>query len=1038
MKRPKVYYLRSITKVLLLLACMPVLTYAQESREVVISVVDSLNQSPIPGVNVTIKGTNKGSSTNSDGQLKLGVSVTDILVFSFIGYEKKQMQVGNKTSLKVSLKQSQESLNEVVVVGYGTQKKINLTGSVSTIDSKAIENRPVSNLATAMQGTTPGLIVTRTSGQPGAENITMQIRGATSANGNINPLVLLDGVTVPISTLQTMNPNDVESISVLKDAAVAAIYGAQAAGGVILVTTKKGKAGKPVFNYSMMYGKSWMQDVPQRMALIDEATYANLSNKNAGLNPAFNDMELDLIRKGTEYYVNPADTNSYIYLNQKSFVKQLIRDYTDMQSHNLSVRGGTDKVNYLVSLGLMDQQGAFRVGPDKLNRYNARINLGIELTKHLSIETRLAYTNQQQEASSQSASTLMNQTLRYRSRWPIFTPEGRLSGAGTSSANMAYAHLMEGGYNNYDNNNFDGVFTVKVANLVKGLQARAVFGGLYGRGDRNLFRRTITTWQRYAPVYYVNNPNSYEVTNELTTNKNLQFILDYDLTLGKNHVFHAMAGHQYEDYRYSQVFSSAKSLASNDLPALNLGDDATKVNSQAISTYANRSYFGRINYSFADKYLFEATLRADETSRLPAGSRLKVFPAVSAGWNINSETWFPRADFISALKLRASWGQLGSALGSVIGNYDYLNMLTRANNLVLGGVRSMYFYQNILPSPTLTWETIETSNIGLDFALFKNRLTVSADYYVKYNKNMLTPQLYPSTIGINTSRRNNGELKSWGWELDINHKNTIGNGFNYNIGFNLSDNQNKLLSYSGQKIIYEGITSILEGYPLNSIWGFKTDGFFQDKSEVADWAYQNALTSAGDIKYLDLNGDKVISVGSATPEDHGDLVYLGSDQPRYTFGITGGLSWKGIDLSVFFQGVGSRTFFPNVAYLNPQDAQWNNPMSFQQDYWTEDNRDAYFPRPYVGGGHNYRRADKWILNGRYIRLKNLQMGYSLPAKLTQKAKISNARIFVSGQDLLTFSGLGIFKGVFSPEFSNNTSYQYPLYSNVSVGLNLNF
>lgn len=1036
MLRTKQCLQKLATVIIAVCSLLPV--FGQTTKDVTVTVTDGITQGPLQGVNVIVKGTKGGGITDANGQLKMKVKENDLLVVSFTGYKTVEEIAGSRSVIDIVLLPKESSLDEVVVIGYGTQKKVNLTGAVATIDAKAVENRPVSNLATALQGTAPGLTVTRTSGQPGSENIAFQIRGATSANGNVNPLVMLDGVTVPINTLQTINPNDVESISILKDAAAAAIYGAQAAGGVILVTTKKGKSGKTIFEYSGMYGKSWMQDVPQRMTMLEEATFANLSNKNAGIGPSYDSATLAMIRQGIEYYVNPADTNQYIYLNQKSFVDQLIRDFTTMQTHNISARGGNEKVNYMASFGFMDQNGAFKIGPDKLKRYNARINVGAQLTKHLSLDARLAYTNLDQEASSQSANYLMNMTLRYRQRWPIFTPEGRLSGSGTSSANMAYAFLKEGGYNNYANNNFDGVVTLKLANLVKGLQARAVLGGQYARGDRELFNRTVTTWQRYAPVYYLNNPNSFQVTNEATTNKNVQLLLDYDLELGEKHDFHIMGGYQFEDYRYSQVYSTARSLASNDIPALNLGDDATKTNTQTISTYANQSYFGRLNYSYANRYLFEATIRTDESSRLAPGLRTKAFPAISAGWNIDKENWFPTNPVLSAIKLRASWGQLGSALASIIGNYDYLNMLSRGNTLVLGNSRTMYFYQSIVPSSSLTWETVETTNGGLDMGLFDNKLVISADYYVKYNRNMLTPQLLPSTFGVSTPRKNNGELKSWGWELDVQHRNRIGKDFSYTIGFNLSDNKNKLLSYAGQKVISSGLVGILEGYPINSIWGYTTDGYFQQADEVGKWAFQNALTGVGDVKYVDINNDKLINVGKATPEDHGDLVYLGNDQPRYTFGITGGVVWKGIDFSFFFQGVGKRTFFPSTAYINPQDAQWNNPMSFHRDYWREDNRDAAFPRPFLGGGHNYLVSDKWILNGRYIRLKNVQLGYTLPQKLTEKVKISNARIFVTAQDLFTFSSLGVFKGTFSPEYANSAGYQYPLYSNMSVGLNISF
>lgn len=1036
MLRTKQCLQKLATVIIAVCSLLPV--FGQTTKDVTVTVTDGITQGPLQGVNVIVKGTKGGGITDANGQLKMKVKENDLLVVSFTGYKTVEEIAGSRSVIDIVLLPKESSLDEVVVIGYGTQKKVNLTGAVATIDAKAVENRQVSNLATALQGTAPGLTVTRTSGQPGSENIAFQIRGATSANGNVNPLVMLDGVTVPINTLQTINPNDVESISILKDAAAAAIYGAQAAGGVILVTTKKGKSGKTIFEYSGMYGKSWMQDVPQRMTMLEEATFANLSNKNAGIGPSYDSATLAMIRQGIEYYVNPADTNQYIYLNQKSFVDQLIRDFTTMQTHNISARGGNEKVNYMASFGFMDQNGAFKIGPDKLKRYNARINVGAQLTKHLSLDARLAYTNLDQEASSQSANYLMNMTLRYRQRCTIFTPEGRLSGSGTSSANMAYAFLKEGGYNNYANNNFDGVVTLKLANLVKGLQARAVLGGQYARGDRELFNRTVTTWQRYAPVYYLNNPNSFQVTNEATTNKNVQLLLDYDLELGEKHDFHIMGGYQFEDYRYSQVYSTARSLASNDIPALNLGDDATKTNTQTISTYANQSYFGRLNYSYANRYLFEATIRTDESSRLAPGLRTKAFPAISAGWNIDKENWFPTNPVLSAIKLRASWGQLGSALASIIGNYDYLNMLSRGNTLVLGNSRTMYFYQSIVPSSSLTWETVETTNGGLDMGLFDNKLVISADYYVKYNRNMLTPQLLPSTFGVSTPRKNNGELKSWGWELDVQHRNRIGKDFSYTIGFNLSDNKNKLLSYAGQKVISSGLVGILEGYPINSIWGYTTDGYFQQADEVGKWAFQNALTGVGDVKYVDINNDKLINVGKATPEDHGDLVYLGNDQPRYTFGITGGVVWKGIDFSFFFQGVGKRTFFPSTAYINPQDAQWNNPMSFHRDYWREDNRDAAFPRPFLGGGHNYLVSDKWILNGRYIRLKNVQLGYTLPQKLTEKVKISNARIFVTAQDLFTFSSLGVFKGTFSPEYANSAGYQYPLYSNMSVGLNISF
>ncbi|GAA4433065.1 TonB-dependent receptor [Ravibacter arvi] len=1001
-------------------------------------VTDEKNEA-MPGVSILVKGTQRGMITDTEGRFAIEVPDGDAtLVFSFVGYLSQEIPAGNRSAIDVTMQVDEKGLEELIVMGYGTQRKMNLTGAVSTIDSKVIENRPVSNLATAMQGMASGLIVTRTSGQPGSEGITMQIRGASSANGNVNPLVMLDGIAVPIATLESMNPNDVESISVLKDAAAAAIYGAQASGGVILITTKRGKGGKAVFDYSLLAGTSWMLDVPQRNDLLDEAQYANLSARNAGLSPPWSDAQMEMIRQGIQYYVNPADTSRYIYLNNSSFVDQTIRKHTPRSQHNISVRGGTDKLNYLVSLGLMNQQGAYTLGPDRLVRYNGRLNLGAQLTRHVSIDARIGYAQQDQEAPSRNASTIMGQTLRYRGQWPILTPEGRLSGEGGGSANMGYAYLKEGGFDNSDKSDLNGVFTLKIENLVKGLQLRAIYGGQYNRVDRQLFNRKVTTWQRFAPIYYLNDPNSYEVTRGLVKTNNVQYLADYGFNLAEKNRFHLMAGYQFEEYRSSSVTTISRNLASNDLPALGLGDDATKANSQSTNTYASQSYFGRLNFSHADRYLFEATLRYDESSRLARGKRVKAFPSVSAGWNLNQEAWFPSGNVVSAAKIRASWGQLGSSLSSIIGSYDYLNMLTRNNNMVIGGIRGMYFYQNVVPSSNLAWETIETSNGGIDLGFFTNKLNISFDYYLKYNRNMLVPQQLPAVFGVATPKVNGGELKTWGWELDITHRNRIGRGLSYNLGVNLSDNNNKLVKYAGQRVVSAGLVNILEGYPLRSIWGYQTAGYFQEQREIADWAFQDQLTGVGDTRYIDRNQDKRINIGGGTPDDPGDLVYLGMDQPRYTFGITGGLSWKGIDFSFLFQGVGSRTFFPNDGFINPQDAAWNQPMAYQMDYWTPDNRNATFPRPYLGGSHNYRRADKWLVNGRYIRLKNIQIGYSLPEAWTRKLNISRVRVFGSGQDLFTWSGLGIYKGTFSPEFTNNTSFQYPMYANASVGLNVSF
>ncbi|WP_375448398.1 SusC/RagA family TonB-linked outer membrane protein [uncultured Fibrella sp.] len=1013
---------------------------AQTTDQPIVGVVTDEKGDALPGVSIVLKGTSRGTTTDGSGKYRIVVpNGRAVLVVSFVGYVRQEVPANGRSTVDVQLVNDDKSLDEVVVVGYGTQKKINLTGAVSTIDSKVIENRPSSNLANALQGVSPGLTVIRTSGQPGSEadGISLQIRGVTSANGNVNPLVVLDGVSVPITTMTTLNPNDVESISVLKDAAAAAIYGAQAAGGVILITTKKGKAGKVQFNYSTQYGTDWAINVPERMGLLEEMQMGNLSNKNAGQPDEYTAVDLQRAADGIEYVINPADTTRYTYYNQKSLPDQLLRKYSSMKTHNLSARGGTDKLNFLISGGYYGKQGVFKVGPDDFSRYNFRINLGSQLTKHVGLDARMAYTLEQTNRTALDASgsnNLIYQIYRLRERNPYFTPEGRYA-----AANSTYAAVESGGYNRYSRNYFDGTFTGTIGNFVKGLTIRAVAGLQYRPGSRQVFNRTVPLWERTRISSYLNTNNSYAVTNELVRNTNIQGLINYDTKLGDKHTFGVLAGYQWEDYREQSVTTTALNLVSNDLPTLNLGDDKTKSNNESVGTRAFQSFFGRFNYNYAGKYLIEGTLRQDESSRLAPGLRKKLFPSASAGWNMHLEPWFTNTlPFVSEFKLRGSWGRLGGALGTNIGNYDYLSQLTRGSALVLGDSRTSYIYQGTIPSTALSWETIETTNGGIDFGFFQNKLQFSGDYYVKYNSNMLTPQQLPGTIGVGTARKNNGELKSWGWEAEIRYRDRIGKNFSYNMSANFFDNQNRLNSFNGRNTIGAGINNLVEGFPVNTIWGYQTAGYFTSADEVKSSSFQDNRAGMGDVKYVDLNGDNRLTVGQGTVADHGDLVMLGTTQPRYQFGFTLGAQWKGFDLTVFIQGVGKRNILPTPESIGPLLQGFKQALAIHRDYWTPDNPNALFPRPYKAGSHNYVPSDKWTLNASYARLKNIQFGYTLPSAFTQKIKVSQARFYFTGQDLLTISGLSKFKGYYDPEARDNIDADYPYFATAAVGLNLSF
>ncbi|MEE9364429.1 MAG: TonB-dependent receptor [Cellulophaga sp.] len=995
---------------------------------------------PLPGVSIVIKGTAKGTTSEFEGDYSINASKGDILVFSYLGMFTKEVLIENETVLNITLQEDASELDEVVIVGYGMQKKANLTGAVSTIGTKDIEERPITNLGSALQGLSPGLNVSIASGQPGSDNISIQIRGASSANGNVQPLILLDGVPTSSFTLQTINPADVESVTVLKDAAAASIYGAEAAGGVMLITTKSGVAGKIKVNFSSQMMSSSPLNLGKRLGLLEEAEYSNLARANAGVGAEYSDFDLDNIRNGVEYVAHPTDSNKYIYYHKSDVRKVLLRENSMTTSNNLSISGGSEKTKFLLSLAHLNQDGLFKVGNDNFKRFNYRLNIDTKLTKYLSLSSKISYAvhNRDQPSQGTNGYSFFQYIQQGRGRYPIFTPEGRIASGGT----RAYGILKEGGYTYKDINELDGIFTLSAKDFIKGVQVRAIYGKKHRVYDYENFKRTVELWGRHSPNSYLNNPNSLSTYRELRNRENFQFLVDYDYKYGK-HSFHVLGGYQWEDYRNDAISAAARSLVSNDLPALNLGAPESKTNSQSIRTYAKQSYFGRINYNFDGKYLLEATIRTDETSRLAPGLRTQTFPSVSAGWNIHKENWFANLlPFVSEFKPRYSWGQLGNANANIIGYYDYLPTLSSGSSVVLGESedRSTYYYQSGVPSSTLSWETVETSNYGVDLAFFNNKLSATFDYFIKHNKNMLIPLDLPATYGVGAPKVNDGELKAWGWELDLRYRDVIGKNFSYNIGLNVSDNQNELVEYGdGRNIVRRGNNKLIQGYPLNTIWGYKTvSGYIETQEQLDNSAFYSSKTGIGDMEYIDMNGDNKINAGGGTTEDSGDLVNLGTTNPRYSFGFTTQLKWKNIDFSFFLQGVGKRNFTVNRDMLMPYSQTWFSAQKHHADYWTPENTGAAFPRPFLKGHHNYATSDRWVLNGAYMRLKNIQIGYTLPRDFLDKIGIENLKFYAVAKDILTFSKMGVFEGVFDPEQRPYVRADYPLFGTVGLGMNLSF
>ncbi|KFF25653.1 TonB-dependent receptor [Chryseobacterium piperi] len=975
-------------------------------------------------------------------------------VFFFLMLSIGGSMMGQKLPEKKKDTLKSKDIDEVVMVGYGKQKKINVTGAVSTIGPEVLEDRPVTNVARAIQGASPGLSVTRSSGRPGSESINVEVRGATTVNGATPPLYVIDGVVASQEAFTALNPNDIAGISVLRDGGAAAIYGSRAAGGVLIVTTKTGRKGKMKISYSSSMAIQRPMNLPKRVSLLQEAEYANLARANSGLQPEYSEIDLDYIRRGIEYVTDPSNPNRYITYNQKSIPDMVLRKTYNMYQNNIDFSGGSEKITYMASIGNLQQDGIFKVGEDDFTRWNYRLNLNAQVNDYISIDLRSSYASEYHRRAvdggyglEAGGNGIFRQLYTARQRFPVYTEDGRYYIAGTSSI-FGYALLKDGGFNRRTVNTLSNIGTITLKNLAKGLEFKAIYGRENLDFNETNFRRTVNFYDKGpAVIGRQNSPNSYQVERRLQLTENFQFLADYTLKLNK-HNFHVLGGFQYENTRRDWLTARTSNLYVNENPSLNFtGDQRNKTNSQYIDELALQAFFGRFNYNFNEKYIFEATVRSDESSRLAPGKRIKVFPSFSFAWNMQKEGWFEGSlGFITELKPRVTWAKVGSQAG--IGYYDFMRNLSSGNNIIVGIDRTTFVYQSGIPSPNLAWETIETRNIGVDFSLFNNKLSGTFDYYNKFNRNMLVGINLPATVGISTPIVNAGELKVWGWEASLQYKGKIGQDFKYSVTANVSDSDNRVIRYDGGRDVVKqglnqvvrdrGIFDLIEGYSLNTIWGYKTNGYIQNAEQLANAPrIPGTMPGIGDILYIDQNGDGKIDVGGGRLGDRGDLVNLGNTNPRYLFGLNMFMSWKNIDFSFFVQGVGKRNIMPSSELIFPQQQPWYQPLSIHMDYWRPDNPNAAFPRPMVNGRQNNVPSDKWVVNAAYARLKNVQVGYSLPQSALKGMPISRLRIYVTGEDLLTVSKLGVFKGVIDPEQPYN-GINYPFSSSVALGVNVDF
>ena len=1018
-------------------------------------VTDTTGETVI-GASVVVKGTTNGTITGLDGDFSLsGVTKGSILVVSFVGYQNTEVK-WNGQPLTIVLKEDTKVLDEVVVVGYGTQKKANLSGAVAAVDGKVLQDRPITNIGQGLQGVVPNLNITMNNGgAPGATS-SFNIRGNTSLNGG-SPLVLVDNVQMDANLV---NPDDIESISVLKDAASASIYGARAAYGGILITTKKGKkSDKPTVSLSATgYWQSpaltfHNVNSMQYLTMMDEA-YQNDGGSGHYFKSQVYQYAEDYFNGKYDspvFFDTAYDTYKYGYCGNTDWWDELYKT-SFSQIYTANISGGNDRTTYYASVSMNDQGGILKAGDDKYNKYNANVNISSNITKWLNVSAKIAHTYTD-ELHPTGGTTAMNSTAysglsSYSGMMkgdlsplmPVKHPDGHYAGQGSYTNPVAI--MEQGGNAQYKQNDLWMTGAVKIT-PIKGLVINADYTwNFYGKSSnqhvQNFYDYTaVPGTENYYPW---TNPSSVTVTNNDDYYNAFNAFAEYTFSLKEKHNFKVMVGYNQENKHKKYHYAGRKNLIDSSNPSLNLAYGDMAMNGSETHWSVN-GFFARINYDYKGKYLLELNGRYDGSSKFPHGDRYAFFPSASVAWRVSEEKfWEPIRGWFDNFKLRASYGSLGNqALDeSRYGNFPYLATygINTKYGALLNGTRPVAVSVPGLVSASFTWETVNQIDFGFDASFFGGRLNTSFDWYRRNTKDMLTAgQALPAVLGTSVPQENAADMKTVGWEVSLEWNDRLSNGFGYHIKGVLSDYQASITKFSNPTKL---LGTHYVGEKLNEIWGYVSNGLFQsdEDAKAADQSYLSGGSwGAGDVKYEDLNNDGKIDIGKNTLDDSGDRKIIGNSTPRYSYGITAGFDYKGFDFEMFWQGIGKRDYWLGGSQFWGFTDEWCTPLTSSLDYWTEDNRDAYFPRLHHYGvnGGNHQVSTRYLQNAAYLRLKNVVLGYTIPRSITEKVKISRLRVFVQGENLLTFTPL---IDSYDPETLNNMTY--PINKKISVGLNLTF
>ncbi len=1011
----------------------------KEANGEVSGVVVDNSGAPIVGVVVMIVDSNTVAITDSKGRFSIAARPNDVLEFSSLGYTTRQEKVGSRTQMRIALAEDVLQMEEVVVVGYGTQKKVNLTGSVSMVSSEELESRPVSNVANGLQGALPGVTITSASAQPGASDTTIRVRGVGTL-GNSNPLILIDGVEGDISVL---NPEDIESVSVLKDAASASIYGARGANGVLLVTTKKLSSGekvRPSVVFNSYVGVQTPTRLPEMANAIEFMTLDNEARANVGTSIAWLDDAFEKVRTGSDPN-NFADTD---------WLGAVLKPYAMQQNYGLSVNGSMGDSGYMLSYRFFDQDGLTAGRTTGEQRHNLRYKMDTKLLDKLTLSSNVGYTSRNITApinSLVSGGGAIYTAMRIMPNSPIRYTDGTWAYGGGNTNPVAT--LTDGGHSNTSAEEVS-ILEVLRYDINKHWNVSATYNLTSTNSLRDILKKTIRFVNPdTGATVEVNSPNSIKNIDMRAQQQTFILQSNFDFNIGKHNIS-GVVGMSQEWYVYRQFEASRNNLVTEYNPTINLGSSTSMSNDSSAKQWAIRSGFGRVSYNYDERYLLEMNVRYDLSSRFHRDNRAGLFPSFSGGWRISEEQFMASTDeWLDNLKLRASWGKLGNQyVGS--SNTPYMSNLTAYTDEIslIGANATTGYTQSVLSNPLLTWETITMLDFGFDLQMLHNRLSVTFDWFTKDTDGILLKLNYPSQIGATPSEENAGKMNNTGWEIDMAWRDKVG-GVRYGFGFNLSDVKNKITDLAGNAPDLSGDQVRIVDYPIDAFYGYEAIGLMTPEDfKIYDAATGKAALpnipvvlgndyQPGDIKYRDISGPNGKPDGRISPEY--DKKIIGSNIPRYTYSFRGDVAWKGFDFSFNIQGVGKCDgFLKGSARHALQDmAAYPQKVHLDRYHYKENpNANASYPRLTYNTKFNQETFSTfWLEDASYLRLKNIQLGYTLPSALTKKAKVEKCRIYISADNLLTVSD---FFYAYDPETPVSSGGYYPQVKTCVLGLSVTF